>query len=82
LYLHFGFIKGRKLVREGNRVAELGAGVKLEGNRPKYLAKAVADVLEYLTYLENAQKLSEDFRNADGAVEAAGVILAKIVEQS
>jgi UDP:flavonoid glycosyltransferase YjiC (YdhE family) len=44
------------------------------------LAKAVADVLEYLTYLENAQKLSEDFRNAGGAVEAAGVILAKIEE--
>jgi MGT family glycosyltransferase len=61
-----------------NRVAELGAGIKLKGNRPKYLAKAVADVLADRTYLENAQKLSENFRNAGGAVESANVILAKI----
>jgi MGT family glycosyltransferase len=65
-----------------DRVAELGVGEKLKGNRPKYLAKAVADVLGDPTYLENAQKLSENFRNAGGAIEAAGVILAKIEEKS
>jgi UDP:flavonoid glycosyltransferase YjiC (YdhE family) len=61
-----------------NRVAELGAGIKLKGNRPKYLARAVADVLANPTYLENAQNLSKNFRNAGGAVEAANVILGKI----
>jgi MGT family glycosyltransferase len=61
-----------------DRVAELGAGIKLKGNRPKYLAKAVADVLADRTYLENAQKLSENFRKAGGALVAANVISAKI----
>ena len=28
-----------------DRVAELGAGIKLRGNKPKYLAKAVAEIL-------------------------------------
>jgi MGT family glycosyltransferase len=61
-----------------DRVAELGAGIKLKGNRPKYLAKAVADVLVDRTYLDNVQKLSENFRNTGGAVVAANVILAKV----
>jgi len=61
-----------------NRVAELSAGIKLKGNRPNYLAKAVADVLANPIYLENAQNLSKNFRNAGGAVEAANVILEKI----
>jgi UDP:flavonoid glycosyltransferase YjiC (YdhE family) len=64
-----------------DRVAELGAGIKLKGNRPKYLAKAVADLIEDPTFLENAQKLSGTFRNAGGAEEAAKVILAKIEEK-
>jgi MGT family glycosyltransferase len=61
-----------------NRVAKLGAGIKLKGNRPNHMAKAVADVLTNPTYMENAQKLSKNFRNAGGAVEAANVILEKI----
>ncbi|MBO1515485.1 macrolide family glycosyltransferase [Metabacillus bambusae] len=61
-----------------DRVSELGSGIKLKGNRPKYLAKAVADVLVDPTYLDNVQKLSENFRNAGGAVVAANVILAKV----
>jgi MGT family glycosyltransferase len=65
-----------------DRVAELGAGVKLKGNKPKYLGEAVADVLAERTFLENAQKLSESFRDAGGAVEAANVILAKIKDKS
>jgi UDP:flavonoid glycosyltransferase YjiC (YdhE family) len=36
-----------------DRVAELGAGVKLKASRPKYLAKAVADLIEHQTFLEN-----------------------------
>ncbi|MFT4415466.1 macrolide family glycosyltransferase [Fredinandcohnia humi] len=60
-----------------NRVAELGAGVKLKGNKPKYLVKAVAEVLANPTYQEKAHKLSDTFRNAGGAVEAANVILGK-----
>lgn len=61
-----------------DRVVELGAGIQLKGNRPKYLAKAAADVLEDRRFLENAQKLSATFRNAGGAVEAARVLLDKI----
>ncbi|KQL18461.1 macrolide family glycosyltransferase [Cytobacillus solani] len=60
------------------RVAELGAGIKLKGKQPKHLEKAVSAVLANGTYLENARDLSEDFRNAGGAVEAANVILDKI----
>lgn len=65
-----------------NRVAELGAGVKLKGKKPKYLAAAVSEVLTNRTYQENAQKLSETFQNAGGAVEAANVILTKIRAKS
>lgn len=61
-----------------NQVAELGAGIKLKGNKPKYLAKTVADVLADRTYFENARNLSETFRNAGSTGEAANVILAKI----
>ncbi|WP_313804853.1 macrolide family glycosyltransferase [Cytobacillus sp.] len=61
-----------------NRVAELGAGVKLKGMKPKHLAKAVEDVLANGTYLENARILSKDFRNAGGAIEATNRILANI----
>lgn len=60
-----------------NRVSELGAGIKLHGNKPKNLAKAVDELLTDSSYLENAQKLSENFRNADGVAKAADVILAK-----
>jgi MGT family glycosyltransferase len=61
-----------------NKAAELGTGIKLKGNNPKHLAKAVADVLADPTYLENVKKLSKNFRNAGGAVEAANVIEAKL----
>jgi len=60
------------------RVAELGAGLKIKEKKPKYLAAVVAEVLENRTYRENAQKLSETLRNAGGAVKAADVILTKI----
>ncbi|MGG4393145.1 macrolide family glycosyltransferase [Paenibacillus thiaminolyticus] len=65
-----------------NRVAELGAGLKLQGKKPKYLAAAVSEVLTNRTYQENAQKLSETFQNAGGAVEAANVILTIIREKT
>lgn len=60
------------------RVAELGAGLKLKSNKPKYLAKAVEQVLTERIFFENAQRLSETFHNAGGAVAAANVILDKI----
>lgn len=65
-----------------DRVEEMGAGLKLKGNKPKYLFTAVAEIFANRKYKENAQKLSETFRNAGGAVEAANVILAKIKEKS
>ncbi|WP_071392904.1 macrolide family glycosyltransferase [Bacillus tuaregi] len=59
-----------------NRVAELRAGIKLKGSKPKDLRSAVAEVLADQTYRKNAQKLSESFRQAGGAVEAAQFILS------
>lgn len=65
-----------------DRVAQLGAGLKLKGKKPKYLAAAVSEVLTNRTYQENAQKLSETFQNAGGVVETANVILTKIEVKS
>ncbi|MCM3790355.1 glucosyltransferase [Domibacillus indicus] len=65
-----------------DRVAELGAGIKLKGNKFKHIRKAAAELLADTSYLEKAQKLSESFRNAGGAAEAADVILDKIEEKS
>ncbi|MDL4842492.1 macrolide family glycosyltransferase [Aquibacillus rhizosphaerae] len=42
-----------------DRVAELGAGLKLKGKKPKYLRAAVAEVMLNQTYHNEAQKLSE-----------------------
>ncbi|MCI2255774.1 glucosyltransferase [Domibacillus sp. PGB-M46] len=65
-----------------DRAAELGAGIKLKGNKPKHIRKAAAELLADPSYLEKAQKLSESFRNAGGAAEAVDVILDKIEEKS
>ncbi|KRG14705.1 macrolide family glycosyltransferase [Lederbergia galactosidilytica] len=65
-----------------DRVAELGAGVKLKGRKSKHLAAAVVRILENQTFRENAQKLSETFRNAGGAKRAADVILTKMEKRS
>ncbi|MCM3791514.1 glucosyltransferase [Domibacillus indicus] len=65
-----------------DRVAELGAGIKLHGSKPKHIRKAAAELLADPSYLEKAQKLSESFRNAGGAAEAADVLLDKIEEKS
>ncbi|MCM3380811.1 MULTISPECIES: nucleotide disphospho-sugar-binding domain-containing protein [Shouchella] len=61
-----------------DRVAELGAGFKLNSNKPKHLAAAVAEVLVNPTYKKEAQKLAKSFREAGGAAKAASVILSKI----
>lgn len=61
-----------------DRVAELGAGLALKNNKPKYLAAAVAEVLVNPTYKKEAQKLAKSFREAGGAAKAASVILSKI----
>lgn len=65
-----------------NRVAELGAGIKLKGKKTKDLAEAAAKVLANPAYKENAQKLSKSFRKAGGAGRAVDVILAKIEKES
>ncbi|MBB6447121.1 macrolide family glycosyltransferase [Bacillus benzoevorans] len=65
-----------------NRVVELGAGIMLKGKKAKDLAAAAAEVLANPIYKENAQKLSETFHRAGGAVKAADVILAKIEKES
>jgi len=64
-----------------NRAAELGAGVKLKGSKPKQLVKAVTELLSKKKYYENAIMLSESLRKAGGAVEAANCILAKFSDK-
>lgn len=65
-----------------DRVAELGAGIKLQGTSPKHIAKSAAQLLADPGYLESAQKLSKNFRNAGGAAEAAAMILDKAERKS
>ena len=59
------------------RVAELGAGVKLKRTKPALLAKAVEAVMTDQRYRNSACRLSESFKNTGGAAEAAQVILEK-----
>ncbi|OZU87563.1 glucosyltransferase [Virgibacillus indicus] len=65
-----------------DRVAELGAGVKLKGNKPKYLMNAADDILGNRTYLENAEKLARNFQETSEKSDAAGIILDKIKMES
>ncbi|WP_046173477.1 macrolide family glycosyltransferase [Domibacillus indicus] len=65
-----------------SRVAELGAGIKLEGNKPKHIQKAAARLLADSGYREQARKLSETFQHAGGAAKAADVILKKAEKTS
>src|SRR5690606_7619001 len=58
-----------------DRVAELDAGIFLQGTERKELRKAMDEVFTNPIYRKNAQKLSEAFRKAGGAAEAARVIL-------
>lgn len=63
-----------------DRVAELRAGVRLKGNNPKHLDKAVVDILADPTYSAKAKELSEDFHHAGGSKAAADFILFRIGE--
>lgn len=57
------------------RVAELGAGFVLKNDKPKNIKDAVLEVINNTKYEENAQKLSNSFKNAGGAVKAVDAIL-------
>ncbi|MFD2214637.1 macrolide family glycosyltransferase [Metabacillus endolithicus] len=64
-----------------DRVVELGAGIQLRKNKPKLLETAVNNIINNAIYSENAQKISETFRNAGGAIKAAAIILSKTKEK-
>ncbi|WP_343348762.1 macrolide family glycosyltransferase [Terrisporobacter petrolearius] len=57
------------------RVAELGAGFVLKNDKPQNIREAVLEVINNSKYEENAQKLSNSFKNAGGAVKAVDAIL-------
>lgn len=57
------------------RVSDLGAGIFLKGNNPKYIKDAVLQVMDNNDYKKNANKLAESFKNAGGAKKAANSIL-------
>lgn len=61
------------------RVADLGAGIVLKRNSPKYIKEAVLGVTSNNKYKENAEKLGKGFRSAGGYKKAAEAIL-KIIE--
>lgn len=62
------------------RVAELGAGFILKNDKPKNIKEAVFEVINNKQYKENAQKLSNSFKNAGGADKAVDAIL-QIINQ-
>ncbi len=58
------------------RVAQLGAGKKLEKTDAEEIRKAVEEVLADSTYKENATRIAEGFRRCAGATGAADKILS------
>lgn len=58
------------------RVAELGAGIKLQKNHPRYIKGAIDRILNDHSYKENADKISQSFKIAGGAKKAADTISA------
>ncbi|WP_323125864.1 nucleotide disphospho-sugar-binding domain-containing protein [Gracilibacillus oryzae] len=76
----YPFHSEQKLIAE--RVAELGAGMRLKGHKARELKEAVDRISRDASYFENAQELAVDFQRLGGAVEAADVVLGKIAESS
>ena len=66
------------LLRYGNRVAELGAGIFLEGTAPEQIRAAVEKILGDEIYCDNAAKISAGFRRSGGAKKATEYILKNI----
>ncbi|WP_291651111.1 macrolide family glycosyltransferase [Clostridium sp.] len=60
------------------RVADLGAGIVLKGNNPKYIKEALLEVTRNNKYKENAEKLGKSFRSAGGYKEAADTVISLI----
>ena len=58
------------------RVAQLGAGKKLEKTDAEEIRKAVEEVLANSSYKENAARIAEGFRSCAGAAGAADKILS------
>lgn len=58
------------------RVAQLGAGKKLEKTGAEEIRKAVEEVLTDSSYKENAARIAEGFRRCAGAAGAADKILS------
>ena len=58
------------------RVAQLGAGKKLEKTDAEEIRKAVEEVLAKSSYKENAARIAEGFRSCAGAAGAADKILS------
>ncbi len=60
------------------RVAEVGAGVKLEKNDSESIRTTIENVLADDNYRQSAAKIAESFRKSGGAKEAAKAILKAI----
>lgn len=64
------------------RAEELGAGIKLNGNKTKLIKEAVYEVLNNKLYKQNAEKLANTFKKAGGASKAADAIENVIISSS
>lgn len=58
-----------------NRVSQLGAGLYLKQNYPTQIRHAVEQVLQNISYRQNAAAIADGFRNCSGAAGAAEKIL-------
>ena len=57
-----------------SRTEELGAGLILKDTFPENILRAVKKIFSDVSYRENAQKISEDFKRCPGASGAADKI--------
>lgn len=60
------------------RVAELGAGIKLDKSKGKSVLNAVNKIFDNISYKNNAQKISEGFKKCLGAKGAADKIISSV----
>lgn len=60
------------------RVAELGAGIKLDKSKGKSVLNAVNKIFDNISYKNNAKKISEGFKKCSGAKGAADKIISSV----
>lgn len=79
LYYHVPLVMYPQTSEQGGvatRVAQLGAGIRLEKNNPLAIREAIEEVLKNPQYRDNATAISNGFKKCGGAKAAADKILS------